>query len=115
METRNVFVVNRCVVGSNYAIKRDLRENTGFKSIIGRVGRLFWLLAGESIFCSGFTHFTPAFRSPPFPASMLECSLPIAVVSSVFLGLSFWFSCVLFHGPYTTGYPHHYQATGLTQ
>ena len=50
METRNVFVVNRCVVGSNYAIKRDLRENTGFKSIIGRVGPLFWLLAGESIF-----------------------------------------------------------------
>ena len=44
METRNVFVVNRCVVGSNYAIKRDLRENNGFKSIIGRVGPLFWLL-----------------------------------------------------------------------
>ena len=44
METRNVFVVNRCVVGSNYAIKRDLRENTGFKSIIGRVGPLFWFL-----------------------------------------------------------------------
>jgi hypothetical protein len=29
---------------SNYAIKRDLRENTGFKFIIGRVGPLFWLL-----------------------------------------------------------------------
>jgi len=28
----------------NYAIKRDLRENTGFKSNIGRVGPLFWLL-----------------------------------------------------------------------
>ncbi len=28
----------------NYAIKRDLRENTGFKLIIGRVGPLFWLL-----------------------------------------------------------------------
>ena len=47
----------------NYAIKRDLRENTGFKSIVGRVGPLFWLLAGESIFSLGFTHFTPAFRS----------------------------------------------------
>ena len=34
----------------NYAIKRDLRENTGFKFYIGRVGPLFWLLAGESIF-----------------------------------------------------------------
>jgi len=29
---------------SNYAIKRDLRENTRFKFIIGRVGPLFWLL-----------------------------------------------------------------------
>jgi cytoskeletal protein RodZ len=29
---------------SNYAIKRDLRKNTSFKSIIGRVGPLFWLL-----------------------------------------------------------------------
>ena len=28
----------------NYAIKRDLRETTGFKLIIGRVGPLFWLL-----------------------------------------------------------------------
>ena len=50
---------------SNYAIKRDLRENTGFKSIIGRVGPLFWLLAGESIF--GWApsilrpHFVPRF------------------------------------------------------
>ena len=28
----------------NYAIKRDLRENTGFKFYTGRVGPLFWLL-----------------------------------------------------------------------
>jgi hypothetical protein len=32
---------------SNYAIKRDLRENTGFKFIIGRVGPLFWLLGSN--------------------------------------------------------------------
>jgi hypothetical protein len=32
------------VQSSNYAIKRDLRENTSFKFIIGRVGPLFWLL-----------------------------------------------------------------------
>ena len=32
------------VLASNYAIKRDLRENTGFKFINGRVGPLFWLL-----------------------------------------------------------------------
>ena len=32
----------------NYAIKRDLRGNTGFKLIIGRVGPLFWLLGGIS-------------------------------------------------------------------
>ena len=32
----------------NYAIKRDLRENTIFKSIIGRVGPLFWLLGNRS-------------------------------------------------------------------
>ena len=31
-------------INPNYAIKRDLRENTSFKSIIGRVGPLFWLL-----------------------------------------------------------------------
>ena len=31
-------------VWRNYLIKRDLRENTGFKIIIGRVGPLFWLL-----------------------------------------------------------------------
>jgi len=30
---------------ANYAIKRDLRANTGFKFHIGRVGPLFWLLA----------------------------------------------------------------------
>ena len=34
---------------SNYAIKRDLRENTRFKFIIGRVGPLFWLLAGMKV------------------------------------------------------------------
>ena len=33
----------------NYAIKRDLRETTGFKFIIGRVGPLFWLLDVNSM------------------------------------------------------------------
>jgi hypothetical protein len=39
------------LLGPNYAIKRDLRENTGFKFIIGRVGPLFWLL--DPLLCIG--------------------------------------------------------------
>ena len=45
----------------NYAIKRDLRENTGFKFYIGRVGPLFWLLAGESIFIRASLTLRPRF------------------------------------------------------
>ena len=35
----------------NYAIKRDLRENTGFKFHIRCVGTLFWLLDPQEGTC----------------------------------------------------------------
>ena len=43
------------VHGPNKSIKRDLRENTGFKLIIGRVGPLFQALGGKEILLSVFT------------------------------------------------------------
>ena len=50
----------------NYAIKRDLRENTGFKLIIGRVGPLFWLLEPKMKNRVGWVFFSGSFSTDSF-------------------------------------------------
>ena len=65
----------------NYAIKRDLRENTGFKFIIGRVGPLFWLLGSVKKKAKTFVNsFINAAAVIAFSALVINWAVPFAEV-----------------------------------